>query len=148
MKKINRILLFSVMLLTSHITFGQLAENDSVNLIVAEMDSSNVYETSYTVGYAGSISKQYLRMEKLSGIISNNKLTDLALHYPNAVVRLYALLLLKQKKITIPENIVVAFANDATSVNTLNGCYGGVGSVRSLSNEILNLSGIKKIRFQ
>lgn len=139
-EKIIKAIVFALLLLLNHqSTFSQTAINDSLNIIVAEIDSSNVYEMTYTVGYAGSISKQYLRLQKLSDMASEKKLTDLALNYHNPVVRLYALKALK-RFFSIPEHIALTFSNDKSLVNTLSGCYGGISSVSSLAREILGLS--------
>lgn len=44
------------------------------------MDSTNVYEMSYTIGYAGNISKQYLHFEKLLKLASSKELSELTVN--------------------------------------------------------------------
>lgn len=136
--------LFFTFLLLTFITINGFTQinkiANSIDSIVAEIDSSNVYELTYTVGYTGTISKQYLRLQKLSEMASEKELTDLALNYKSPVVRLYALRALKQKQILVTENVIAAFSNDKSRVNTLSGCYGGISSVAALSKVILRLS--------
>lgn len=50
-----------ILLAIGTFTFGQKQKTDSFTTVVREMANSNIYEVSYTVGYAGTISKQYQR---------------------------------------------------------------------------------------
>jgi hypothetical protein len=142
MKKISRLLfLLFLLLLTRQTSFGQTAVNDSLNLIIAEMDSSNTYEMSYTVGFAGRVSQQYLRMQKIAEMASAQELNNLAASHQNAVVRLYALRAIKFIKYPVPEIIVQRFLNDHSKVTVLNGCFGGSKKVSTLAKDILENNG-------
>lgn len=143
-------LFFSFFLSITTSSFGQNQHYDSLTTIVNEIDSSNVYEMSYTVGFAGTISKQYSRFKKLLQWASNNELSELAIHHRNAVVRLYALQALRRNKVSIAEDIIEQFKNDPAQVTTLYGCQGGIGTVSFLSQQNLTfLTGeIKKIEWK
>ena len=117
--------IFSLQFIIASVS-GQQKYNDSLILIISEIENSNIYEMSYTVGYAGTISKQYLRFKQLLQLATGKQLSELAVNHNNAVVRLYAYQALKQKSVPIPENIVVYFTNDHTFVKTLWGCFGAV----------------------
>ena len=123
---------------------AQQQYNDTLTFLVSEMESSNIYETSYTVGYAGTISKQYLRFKQLLKLASDKQLSDLAVNHSNPVVRLYAFQALKQKVLTIPEDIIMYFTNDHTVVKTLWGCFGGSQAVNVLAKQNLIFNGFQK----
>jgi hypothetical protein len=57
------IVLFTLLSVTITFLFGQKQKNDSLTSLLKAMASSNIYEVSYTAGYAGSVSNQYLRFE-------------------------------------------------------------------------------------
>jgi hypothetical protein len=105
-------------------TFGQQHKADSLTALVNEMARSNVYETSYTVGYAGTVSKQYERFQQLVAFATEQQLLSLAQKHQNAVVRLYSLQALKRRKVAISPQLNRQFINDKTIVKMLNGCVG------------------------
>lgn len=120
---------------------AQQQQHDSLTLIVSEIESSNVYEMSYTVGYAGKVSKQYLRFKQLLQLASVGYLSELAVKHSNTIVRLYAFQALKQKLATIPEDVTKYFTNDNTVVRTLSGCLGGSQTVNVLATQKLIFNG-------
>ena len=134
LKSLTLIILF---LVTASITHGQI--ENTLTKTVNEIIKCNIYETTNTVGYAGVVSKQYQRFEKLISLANQEQLTDLAIHNPNAIVRLYALQALKRKKIHISDGMIQQFQNDNTVVETLEGCLGDKKSVNMLSIQELNV---------
>ena len=100
-------LFFCLYFFTAFASAQQQQQNDSLAIIVSEIESSNIYETSYTVGYGGTVSRQYLCFKQLSQLATENYLSELALKHSNAVVRLYAYQALKRKVATIPEAITL-----------------------------------------
>ena len=138
MHTIQKLIILTILsLVTGNISFGQKPKNDSVAIIVTGIANTNIYEVSSTVGYAGSLSKQYQRFEGLSSLATEQQLLDLASRNENAVVRLYALQALKQKKINIPEVLVEQFNNDRTIVTMLKGCIGNKKTVNELAKQNL-----------
>jgi len=124
--------LITLFIMTGIFSFGQRQSNDSLTTVIKAIANSNIYEVSYTVGYAGSISKQYQRFEQLLSLATEEQLLDLAAHNKNAVVRLYAFQALKRKKIKIPDNLIRQFQHDNTIVQMLKGCVGDKKSVNAL----------------
>ena len=122
---------------TGTLSFGQKQKVDSLAPILKAMAINNVYEVSTTVGYAGSVSKQYLRFEKLLSLATIKQLIDIATNDKNAVVRLYALQALKREKIIISTALIQQFQNDQTIVEVLNGCIGNKKSVNTLAQQDL-----------
>lgn len=49
------IFIFMLLSMTGTYSFGQKQKNDSLARVVKAMANTNIYETSYTVGYAGFI---------------------------------------------------------------------------------------------
>ena len=121
-----------------------MSNNYVPNLKDKTSNSSNIYEMSYTVGYAGTISKQYLRFKQLLQLATSKQLSELAVNHNNAVVRLYAYQALKQKLVTIPENIIAFFAIDHTVVKTLWGCFGGSQMISVLVKQHLIFNSFTK----
>ena len=117
---------------TARSSYGQI--NESLEKVVQEIAISNIYEVSYTVGFAGSVSEQYLRFNKLLSLATEQQLTDMAAQNKNAVVRLYALQALRQKHVKIPDNLLKQFQNDQTIVRLLNGCNGHKMTVSEAAN--------------
>jgi hypothetical protein len=120
----------------STFTFSQ-TKVDFVYNIITDMEVTNTYDLSYTVGYAGTVSQQYLRLKQLLFLATEQQLLDLASNHKSAVVRLYTFKALLIKKIKIPEVLLLQFVNDNAKITTLQGCIGGVRSVSSLAKEIL-----------
>jgi hypothetical protein len=103
-------------------TFAQQGQEDSLTLIVSAMAKSNIYEASYTVGFTGTVSKQFQRFEQLTALATDEQLLTLATYHRNAVVRLYALQALKKRKHAVPEPLQRQFRNDKAVVRVLKGC--------------------------
>lgn len=125
---------FSVL---SHFCFGQKQPNDSLETVITAIAQSNIYEVSYQVGFAGTISEQFNRYKQLQSLATDQRLTDLATHNENAVVRLYVFQALKQRHTTIPNDLVTQFQKDKTIVTKLDGCYGSEETVSKLSKQNL-----------
>lgn len=108
--------------------------------MVTAIANRNVYEVSYTVGFAGTVLKQYLRFKQLLSLATEQQLTYLAAQNKNAVVRLYALQALRQKHIDISDNLLAQFEHDKTIVMTLNGCNGDKKTVSELAKQNLQFA--------
>lgn len=134
------IVLITLLSVTGTFSFGQKQKDDSLTSVVKAMANSNIYEVSYTVGYAGSVSKQYLRFEQLLTLATGQQLLALATNNKNAVVRLYALQALKRKKINIPDALIQQFQNDHTIVDMLKGCIANKKGVNILAQQDLKSS--------
>ena len=128
------VILMALFFVTSLFCFGQKQTNDSLKAVVTAIANSNVYEVSYTVGFAGTVSKQYLRFKQLLSLATEQQLTDLASLNENAVVRLYALQALRQKHANISGSLLEQFQHDRTIVTTLNGCNGDKKTVSELTS--------------
>src|SRR5690349_10459362 len=114
---------FLVLIFTSAAATGkQHVKADEVTAIVDSISSSNIYETTYAVGFTGALSEQYQRFARLAKLARIEQLIDLAGTHPNAVVRLYAYQALKKRKAIIPGSLISRFGHDNTVVRTLNGC--------------------------
>lgn len=138
MQTLKKVAFFVMLLLvTGTLSFGQKPNSDSLATIVKAIAKSNIYEVSYTVGYAGTISKQYQRFEQLLSLATQEQLMDIAVNNKNAVVRLYALQALKRKKINIPDSLIQQFQNDHTIVEMLKGCFGDKKRVNLLAQQDL-----------
>lgn len=133
----NRILFLTLFSVTTLFCFGQKETNHSMKRIVSAMAKNDVYEVSYTVGFAGSVSKQYLRFKQLLSLATEQQLTYLAAKNKNAVVRLYALQALRRKHANIPNILLEQFQNDKTIVTTQNGCNGDKETVNELATQNL-----------
>ena len=118
----------------------QLQLSDSVVEILNEISKNNIYEYK-TVGIAGTLSKQYLRYEKLERVATIDELIQISKDYKNAVARLYAFQALKIKGIVIPKDLQEQFNNDKTEIQTLNGCFGNISKIDELSKENFNSQG-------
>lgn len=118
----------------------QIQLSDSVTEILKDISAHNVYEYK-TVGIAGTLSKQYLRYEKLASVATIDELLQISKDYKNAVARLYAFQALKLKGIVIPKDLQEQFDNDKTEVQTLNGCLGNISKVVVLSKENFHSQG-------
>ena len=141
MRKIYSIvLLLTLFSATSTFCFGQKETNDSLNTVVTAIAVHDVYEASYTVGFAGTVSKQYLLFKQLLSLATDQQLADLAAQNQNAVVRLYAFQALKQKKANIPNSLLEQFQHDNTIVTSLNGCDGHKMKVKALANQQLRFA--------
>lgn len=141
MQKIKTtILLLTLFTGTALLSFGQKQRNDSLEKVVQGITISNIYEVSYTVGFAGSVSKQYLRFNKLLSLATEKQLTDMAAQNKNAVVRLYALQALRQKHVKIPDNLLKQFRHDKTIVIILNGCCGYEMTVGEAANRYVQFA--------
>lgn len=112
---------------------GQIKKGNAIDSITKELAANNIYERSYTVGYAGSASRQLELFQKLRSIASEKELTKLCLHNKNAVVRLYAFQALKQKAKTIAELLQNNFKTESSIVVTLTGCIAHKEPVSSLA---------------
>lgn len=134
------IVLITLLSVTGTFSFAQRQKDDSLNSVVKAMANSNIYEVSYTVGYAGSVSKQYLRFEQILTLATVQQLIALATNNKNAVVRLYALQALKRKKINIPIALIQQFQNDHTIVDMLKGCIANKKAVNILAQQDLKSS--------
>src|SRR5689334_19165535 len=135
----NQILILFFTIATA-VAFGQKQQPDSVAHVVNAIANSNIYEITYTVGYTGTISKQYERAQLLASLATEQQLLDIAAHSRNAVVRLYALQVLRQKKIAIPASLLQQFEKDHTIVKVLKGCVGDEKSVSVLYGHDLSLA--------
>ncbi|HEY3370136.1 MAG TPA: hypothetical protein VGK10_04760 [Prolixibacteraceae bacterium] len=113
--------------------------SSSVNQVVNKISRHNIYEYQ-TVGYAGKLSEQYQRFEKLERIANIDELIYISKKDKNAVVRLYAFQGLKRKGVLIPKDLQEQFDNDKSEIQSLNGCLGAISTVSQLSKEILNHS--------
>ena len=80
----NQILVIFFTIATTAVAFGQKQQPDSVAHVVNAIANSNIYETTYTVGYAGTISKQYQRAQLLASLATEKQLLDIAAHSRNA----------------------------------------------------------------
>lgn len=127
----------TIFLLTAFISFGQ--KKNSLTSTVNEIAKCNIYEISGTIGFAGLASKQNQRLEQIVSLASEDQLLYLAKDHKNAIVRLYALLALKEKRIIISDSIKEQFQNDTTIVVTLNGCLAEEKSVQMLAMQILKV---------
>jgi hypothetical protein len=136
-----RLFALSSVLLTFMNSRSGAQTNERLLKIVDEMSQSNVYEMSYTVGFAGSLSKQYERFNQLVASATSEQLLDYAQSHTSPVVRLYAFQALKHQKVAIPEAIVQRFKVDTTTVATLRGCEGGRQQVRMLAAQDFGLWG-------
>lgn len=132
MNKLKLLLLSFLLLTIVTIAIGQEVRFNVLHTVVDEIASANVYETSYTVGYAGSLSNQYARYKQLLSLANDQQLIDLATNHKNAVVRLYSLKALRHKKTLIPLNLLQKFQNDIEKVIQISGCLGGEVTVNSL----------------
>lgn len=138
METISKIVLLQILLsATTVCCFGQKQTNDCLKAVVTAIANSNVYEVSYTVGFAGTVSKQYLRFKQLLSIATDQQLRDLATQNKNAVVRLYALQALKQKHANIADCLLKQFQHDKTIIITLDGCNGDKRTVSELAEQNL-----------
>jgi hypothetical protein len=138
MKK--NVLFLALFTIITLVCSGQKEANNPLQTIVKEMAGSDVYEVSCTVGFTGAISKQYQRFKQLLSLASIQQLTELALQHKAAVVRLYALQALKQKRADISHNLVKQFQNDQAVVITLNGCNANEETVSELAKQDLVFS--------
>lgn len=120
--------------------FAQKQLTKSLNAVVKAIANSDVYEVSYTVGFAGSVSQQYLRFNQLLSMATEQQLTDLAAQNKNAVVRLYALQALRQKNAKVPDSLLEKFQQDRTIVLTLSGCNGDKKMVSELAGQKLEFA--------
>lgn len=111
---------------------AQQIPSDSLQVLLAEMAKSNVYETSAFVGFAGSVSLQNQRYERMKEIASQEELQEIASQNNNAVVRLYAFKALVERKLTVPEKLLEKFHQDRSIVKTLHGCLANKTEVRNL----------------
>ncbi len=95
---------------------------DGVKNIVFEITSNNIFESSSTVGVAGTKSGQNALQIKLEHIASNSELIELAESDSNGIVRLYAIMSLVHSNTEIPKGLIEKFENDYSTVILLNGC--------------------------
>lgn len=131
MQVLRKMFLLSSFLIAARIySFGHGQKKDSFKEVIEAMAEGNVYEASYTVGYAGTISRQYQRFEKILLLATDQQLIDLAVHHTNAVVRLYPFQALKRKKISISSDIIHQFEHDKAVVKVLTGCIGSEHPLR------------------
>jgi hypothetical protein len=117
--------------------YAQKQADTPLKTAIQEMADHDLYETSRTVGFAGTASKQYQRFQQFLSVATEQQLTELAARHKNAVVRLYAFQALKKKKADIPAGLWEQFINDGTAVSTLNGCIGDKKTVSELVKESL-----------
>ncbi|HEV8081075.1 MAG TPA: hypothetical protein VGP43_10195 [Chitinophagaceae bacterium] len=108
---------------------------DLVKEIAAEIAKHNIYE-SELVGFAGTPSTQTMRLNQLIMIANDNQLFLLTKH-TNAVVRLYALRAIVNRKLIVSEELKDQFNKDKSVVVTLTGCMGSKSSVDGISKIIL-----------
>jgi hypothetical protein len=134
------VLLLTLFSITTLFCFGQKQPNDSLKAVVTAIANNNVYEVSYTVGFAGTVSKQYLHFKQLLSLATEQQLTHLATLSKNAVVRLYSLQALRQKHASIPNSLLEQFQHDRTIVMTLNGCNGDKRTVSELMEKNLQFA--------
>lgn len=127
-------ILFSVFLLSVH---AQKQADDLLKPVIQEMAGHNLYETSRTVGFAGTVSKQYQRFQQLLTLGTEQQLTELAAQHKNAVVRLYAFQALKKKKAYLSDGLINRFINDGSMVATMNGCIADKEPVSELARRNL-----------
>lgn len=125
-------LIFSILVLSGH---SQNQSDDHLKTVIQEMAVHDLYETSRTVGFAGTVSKQYQRFQQLMTLPTEH-LTELARHR-NAVVRLYAFQALKKKNADIPSILFDRLMNDRTLITTLNGCISDKKMVSELARQDL-----------
>jgi hypothetical protein len=123
---------FSILVLSG---YAQKQADYPVKTAIQEMADQNLYETSRTVGFAGTESKQYQRFQQLMSL-PTDRLIELA-HHKTAVVRLYAYQALKKKEADIPGSLSDLLMNDRTLVATLNGCIAGRKTVSELAKQDL-----------
>src|SRR5690349_20975267 len=94
---LKTVLLLALFSVAALFYFRQQQAKGPLKAIVTAIATRNVYEISYMVGFAGTVSEQYLHFKQLLSTATDQQLTDLATNNKNAVVRLYAFQALKQK---------------------------------------------------
>jgi hypothetical protein len=127
-------IIFSLLVLSG---YAQKQVDNPLKTAIQEMADHDLYETSRTVGFAGTVSKQYQRFQQLLSLATERQLVELAAEHKNAVVRLYAFQALKKRKAVIPGGLFEQFMNDRTRVTTLNGCVGDKKTVGDLATQDL-----------
>lgn len=133
----KNIFLLVVLAVAAKDSLGQGMPQDSLQTVVAEITSRNVYEKSSSIGYAAAVSEQYRRFRWLVSSATVQQLTNLAARHKNAVVRLYAFQALKQKHASIAGDLLKQFQHDETMVETLEGCIGEKKTVKELAAQNL-----------
>jgi hypothetical protein len=126
--------IFSIMVLSG---YAQQQADTPLKTVIQEMADQDLYETSRTVGFAGSVSKQYQRFQQFVSLATEKQLAELAIRHKNAVVRLYAFQALKKRKANIPDSLYDQFMSDRSAVATLNGCVGDKKTVSELAMQDL-----------
>lgn len=131
---IMRILIIATFLLlaaiTSHAQGRQTSRINDAMLLVKEMAGANKYESQY-VGFAGTQSVQYKRMQALSDKVTETELRQLTRH-GSAVVRIYSYIILKRKYPKVAKKIREQLMKDDTPVFVFDGCIGGRSTVQNI----------------
>lgn len=112
--------LFLIAFFSFSLSHAQNEAFEALPMVVFEMAAHNVYE-SETIGIANAKSKQFARYQQLVAKASEQQLLELTDHN-NAVVRLYAYQALRQKGVSISKSLQQKFKEDATSVQSMQGC--------------------------
>ena len=115
------------------------AANSSLLNILNNFRIVNRYDLSYTIGFAGSTSQQIVGYKKLLKIRDTSKLIEALYIEKNPVAKLYLYQALVFKKVTLPKDIITSLTNDSTKVAFLEGCIGGMGSVKELIHRKSNV---------
>ena len=137
MKTFIKIHLLFLSLATSFNSFAQKENTKTLSKTIKEIAAFNIYETSCTVGYAGTASSQYQRFNLLTSLATTPQLIILATKYKNPVVRLYSFQALKKRNINIPASLADKFKSDQDEVISLQGCLAENTKVHLLTNEII-----------
>ncbi|HTN45256.1 MAG TPA: hypothetical protein VL098_02845 [Flavipsychrobacter sp.] len=127
MKK--HVIIFWVSVFMFFTGFGQSGGTDTRD-IVKRITLINKFESEY-VGFAGSASKQYKNYKRLLETATEKELQALLSH-KNAAVRVYVFMALQKKNPTLAKKASKKLLNDKEIIRTLQGCIGGVTTVREL----------------
>ncbi len=136
MKTYLKTLFVILLLATNYCSEAQKMNKSSLQNAVTEIANLNIYETTFTVGYANIPSSQYQRFNILISLATDKELIMLAEEHKNPVVRLYSFQALKKRKIEIPSSLIEKFKIDENEVISLQGCLAENTRVNQLSSEI------------
>ena len=128
----KRFLLVTLLLGAIGTVLSQRTTN-SLPAVLKQIAAANIYEMSLTVGYAGTASQQFYRLQQLLRLALSKELIQIAAHHKNAVVRLYAYGALKQKKEVIPYRLTKKVLKDRTKVKVLYSCEASETTVAVLA---------------
>jgi hypothetical protein len=137
MQSFKQAIFLAILCLPVFATAMAQQKNNALKGLLKAIAHANTYESGYTIGYAGSVSKQYQRFGQLRQLATGRQLAHLAARHKNAVVRLYALQALRQGNMPVGQSLALLFQHDHAMVLVLDGCTGSRRTVHELAEEYL-----------